>query len=170
MLRLPCLVLCALVSLGLTACFGYAPVEPGAVPPGSEVRAHLTRAALLDLPDIRLISEGSAVSGTLRAQDDRVTVLFVSEGVVVEGALQRTIGRDISISTNEIILLEQRQLRSGRTALAVAGGIGVLAILAASVQGTNTPVQLPPEPGPQESRHSFILSIPIGMWFGTVSR
>lgn len=154
-------VILVLAAFASTACFGYAPVEPGAVPPGSQVRVHLTRAGLLDLPEVP-VSAGSTLNGTLRAQDERVTVLFVSRGVVVEGAMQRVVGQEISVSSPEIIQMEQRQFRSGRTALTVAASLGVVALMVASIRGSQKPVELPPDPGPQEYRLPVILSIPIG--------
>jgi len=154
-------VIVVLAAFASTACFGYAPVQSGAVPPGAEVRVHLTRAGLLDVPEVP-VTGGGTVVGTLRAQDERVTVLFVSQGVVLEGAMQRVIGQDLSLATAEIIQMEQRQFRSGRTVLAVAGGAGVLALLAASVRGARAAVELPPGPGNQESRLPVFLSIPMG--------
>ncbi len=160
-LRTPGRVMVVLAAFASTGCFGFAPAQSGAVPPGSQVRVHLTRAGLLDLPEIP-VSTGPTLIGTLRAQDERVTVLFVTRGVVVEGAIQRVIGQEVSVSSAEIIQMEQRQFKSGRTALTVAGGLAVLAILAASVRGTRAPVELPPGPGPQESRLPVSVSIPIG--------
>jgi hypothetical protein len=116
----------------------------------------------VDLPDVPVASGAPTVIGTLRTQDDGMTVLFVADRVVVEGALHRQVGREVSVPTFEITQMEQREFRSGRTALAVAGGLGVLAALAASVRSARTPVELPPDPGHQEHRSPIFLSVPIG--------
>src|SRR5690606_11329446 len=102
------------------------------------------------------------VDGILRARKDSATILFLPESVVVEGALQRVVGREISVPSLEIIEMEQRQFRAGRTALAVVGGAIVVALMAASVRNAERPVQLPPDPDHPEARLRVLLS--AGIW------
>lgn len=121
-------------ALLLSGCFGYRGMEPGVVPVGEEVRVHLTRQGVADLPEIPERS-GSVVRGRVTRREGDRLVLRVPVALQQDGLLTRELGREVAIEAGQIERLERRELSRGRTALAVAGGLGAAAMLWASLEG-----------------------------------
>ena len=121
-------------TLALGACFTYLPSEPETVPVGEGVRVYLTPEKMRELreADDQGLPESGApmVTGTLIRQDNgdiAVRIPIITRQV---GFLQTQIGRQVTISSTDIIQLERRQLNRGRTTLAAVALGGVVAYVA----------------------------------------
>jgi hypothetical protein len=104
-----------------TGCFTYRASDLPSLAEGAEVRVQLTRQGFAALPDIPTQS-GLRLSGTLvsRSEDQlRMRVPVASEGRTT------TVAQELVIAVHDIDRFESRTLSRSRTALAVAGGLGI---------------------------------------------
>jgi hypothetical protein len=131
-------------------CYNYAQVEPSAVPPGVEVRVHLTREGTLPLMDVAPVT-GTSVTGTLVGMSEGLARLYLPRGVRVEGAATRTIGQEVTIPARDIVRIEERLLSRTRTALAI-GGAAALIIAVATGFDVGMPNSQQPRIPPDELR------------------
>lgn len=134
-----------------SGCFSYVPTEPGTIPPGDEVRVHLTReqaeilVGVTDQPDVQ-------VHGRLVARDSDQLILRVPVAVQPAAITTRTLGQDVAIPARRIARVERRELNRARTGLAAAGGVAAVAgVLFAYGLGVPNP-ELPPRREPEEFR------------------
>lgn len=151
----------AATALLLSGCFHYRPVEPGVVPVGDEVRVLLTREGAAALPQEVPDLSGMAVRGKVMSREGDRLLLRVPVAVQREGLLTRELGRDVAIPSAQIVRVERRELSRGRTALAIAGGLGTAAALWASLgEGRSEGGSGRPEP-PVEAVRIPLLSFPL---------
>jgi hypothetical protein len=149
----------ALVGSG---CFSYVPAPLDTVPPGGEVRVHLTRDGVA--ADLARVAgeESPSVDGTLVRGDRDQLVVRVPVAVQATGILTRSLGQDVTIPATRITQLERRQLNRPRSVLAAAaGGAALAAVLFSFGQGVPDP-ELPPRQEPDELR-SVGWAISIGV-------
>jgi len=151
----------AAASLLLSGCFHYRPLEPGVAPVGEEVRVVLTREGAAALPEEVPAFPGSAVRGTVTGREGDRLLLRVPVAVQREGLLTRELGRQVEIPAGQIVRLERRELSRGRTALAVAGGVGALVGLWASLDGGRSEGSAGPQEPPVEGVRIPLLSLPL---------
>jgi hypothetical protein len=115
-------------AFALTGCYSYIPVQPAMIRPGDELRLHLTREGMFDLPDLPAQS-GGEVNGKLVSSAGGSFMLRVPVGVQSYGLLARMLDQQVHIAPSQVIQLERRELSRSRTALAVVGGVvGAVAI------------------------------------------
>jgi hypothetical protein len=110
----------AAVLLLMVGCFSHIPVEPAAVPPGSEVVVHLNLAG-----SERLSPEAGytvrSLSGYLQSVDSDALALSVWSGRRYQGMAVDNIRRNYTLNLSEVARVEQRQLNRQRSALVGAG-------------------------------------------------
>ena len=153
-------------ALVCSGCFGYVPAPLDTVPPGDEVRVHLTREGVAAELARVAGEESPSVDGTLVRGDRDQLVLRVPVTVQATGIMTRSLGQDVTIPAARITQLERRQLNRPRTTLAAAGGGALLAaILFSFGQGTPDPEIFPPrEPeefrGPAWAVRIFSIGVP----------
>ena len=122
-------------------CFAYVAAELDTVPPGENVRVHLTQQGLGDLVDF---APGLRMDGTfLRADGDELTLrIQVTDQTV--GIMTRSLGQDVTIPANRIARLERREFDRPRTWLTAGVGTAAVAMLLMSFgEGVPNP-DLPP--------------------------
>lgn len=131
----------------LAGCFGYVPVEPGTVPEGADVRLHLTRQGVADLPEIPG-QEGEVVAGTLLRRSDGQVQLRVPIRVRNQGFPTQEFSQEVGVPARDIVVVEERRLSRARTGLLVAGGLAavVLAITSFDDGRQDQSPQIPPPP------------------------
>jgi hypothetical protein len=150
-------------ALVCSGCFTYVPAPLDTVPPGGEVRVHLTREGVA--ADLARVAgeESPSVDGTLVRGDRDQLVVRVPVAIQATGILTRSLGQDVTIPATRISQLERRQLNRPRTALAlVGGGAALVAVLLSFGQGVPDP-ELPPRREPEEFRGlgwSFSVGLP----------
>src|SRR5687768_2378457 len=128
--RFPLLILLVLLS----GCYRYCPQRPGAVPPGSDVRVHLS------VEGVQRIGEayGSAygmLDGRLESWADEV-VLTVAVPAA-PGMIDRGLRNRIVIPQPDIVGIDLRQLDRTRTG-ALSATLGVVVVGAAIALFTGT--------------------------------
>jgi hypothetical protein len=139
-------------ALVCSGCFTYVPAALETVPPGDEVRVHLTRDGVAAQLAVASSQPDPSVEGTLVGGDRERLVVRVPVARQTTGILTQSLGQDVTIPANRIAQLERRELNRPRTGLAFAGGIGVLAVMLLSFgQGVPDP-ELPPRREPEEFR------------------
>lgn len=151
------------LSLGLTmvvssACYTTIPVRLEGVAPGQELTVHLDAETSQRLS----LAEGYSVrsiAGRLDAlRSDSLTV-SIATGQRVQGMLMDPTRRNFNLARQNVVLVEQRELDKGRSAL-LAGGIigGIVATVLQARGGGGGPGDgggEPPPPAP------FVIPIPI---------
>lgn len=131
----------AAVHLLCSGCFAYVATELDTVPPGEDVRVHLTQEGLGDLAEF---SPGVRMDGTLLRADGDQLVLRVPIADQTVGIMTRTLGQDVTIPSDLIARLERRQFDRTRTWLTAGVGVaGVVSLLMSFGEGIPNP-DLPP--------------------------
>jgi hypothetical protein len=135
---------CALMTaaqLLCSGCFAYVAAEPGTVPPGEDVRVHLTQEGLGDLAEF---APGLRMDGTFLRADGDELILRVRVMDQTVGIMTRSLGQDLTIPASRIDRVERRELDRRRTWLTAGVGAAVVAALLTSFgQGVSNP-ELPP--------------------------
>ena len=131
----------------LCGCFSYRPAQLETVPVGEDIRVHITRQALLDLPDVQ---EGISpiVNGKLVRRDNERLFINVPVGRRQDGFFVSAIGQEVGIRTGEIVQLEVRKLNRTTTGFFIAGtaaAVATVVYLIIEAAGRN-PVPTPPPP------------------------
>jgi hypothetical protein len=117
----------AVVCAAAGGCYGYVPMEPGAVPAGERVLLNLTRQGVADLPDQIPIEANNALRGTLvRAGADQV-VVRVQLGVDRQALRTEAFGQDVSVAVGQIDDFWMRRFSPVRTGITVAAGAALSA-------------------------------------------
>jgi hypothetical protein len=148
----------------ISGCFSYIPTELASVPEGQEVRLHLTRQGLADLPDI-LNQAGLTLTGKLLESGDDRLLVRVPIAVQQDALVTRTLGQDLVIPARSIVQIERRALDRGRSALVLVGGAVAAAVAFASFRdsGPDGP-GIPREPGEPEGMRARISLTLIPFW------
>lgn len=124
-----------------SGCFGYVATEPGTVPPGENVRVHLTQEGLGDLAEF---APGLRMDGTFLRGDGNELTLRVRVTDQTVGIITRSLGQDVTIPANRIARLERREFDRPRTWLTAGVGAAAVAMLLMSFgEGVPNP-DLPP--------------------------
>lgn len=151
----------ALAAVLLAGCFHYRPVEPAGAPLGEEVRVRLTREGAAALPEELPGLAAGVVRGRVTGREDGRLRLRVPVAVQQDGLVARELGREVEVPAAAILGVERRALSRGRTALAVAGGLGAAAMLWASLgEGRNEGGTGAPPPPIEAVRIPFV-SFPL---------
>jgi hypothetical protein len=149
------LVLAGVVSL--SGCFSFVQVPLDEAPIGAEYRVVLTRLKLEQLRDL----DGSGlpesgpplVVGTLVERGASEITLRVPIASRQVGFHQAGIERQIRVEVGEVVQIERRQLDRGRTALGVAGLVGLgAAVIFTILEGARFWDQNPDPPLPDALR------------------
>lgn len=124
----------ALVTLLLlsTGCYRYVAQRPGSIPPGSDVRVHLSSEGVQRLGEAYGTASGT-LEGRLEswAEDVKVTVPVQP----APGMLDRGLRNQIIIRQADIVGVDLRQRDRGRTIALSAGLGGVAAVTAVALFG-----------------------------------
>jgi hypothetical protein len=118
------------ISVVLSGCFNYVPLQSTAPDPGATIRAHLTDSASAALAPT--VGPGiGALEGRVLSRDDTGIELAVSAARFrFGGGSQTRYGEPLTVPRFGIAAVEQRKLSPIRTALlgggVVLGGIGLL--------------------------------------------
>lgn len=117
----------AVAALLVAGCYVYEPVEPAAVPPGTNVRIHVEKDVLLSVGSVPVPqSDGNVVRGTLvpgpSADTLRCSVLLQPWGVE---AGQSGLRGTVSIPARAVQTLEVRRLSKTRTTVVAAIGVAL---------------------------------------------
>ncbi len=147
-------------ALLLSGCFSYRQAELEAVPLGENIRVHLTRLGAAALPEIPR-QAGPMLRGRIMRNEDGRLLLRVPIAYQQAGVVTRELGRDIEVPVADIVRVETRELDRVRTALSVAGGIGVVVVLYQAFGGTRSDGGAPiPEP-PVETIRIPLFHLPL---------
>jgi hypothetical protein len=142
------------ILLLMGGCFNHIPVEPAALPPGSEVVVHLNLAG-----SERLTEEAGytvrSLSGYLQSVDSDALGLSVRSGRRSQGMAVDNIRRNYTLDLSEVARVEQRQLNRQRTALVGAGILAGLIFAIDLTWGGSSGGPGPPAP-PGEPAPAFI--------------
>jgi hypothetical protein len=128
----------------LTACYAYAPVEPGVVQPGASVRARVSAAAAERLAPL-LGAEMRLLNGTLvDARADTMIVEVPTAVRILVGNSLQPLHQRVSIARGELFELETRRLDRLRTG-AIAGAVVLVvgAVVVDAIRGDRGKEQLP---------------------------
>ena len=135
---------CAWMAAGLflcSGCFGYVATELGTVPPGEDVRVHLTQEGLGDLAEF---SPGLTMDGTFLRADGDELILRVRVTDQTVGIMTRSLGQDVTIPASRIARLERREFDRTRTWLTAGiGAAGLASLIMSFGEGVPNP-DLPP--------------------------
>jgi hypothetical protein len=150
-----------LAATQLSGCFSFRHVEVESVPVGSDVRVHLTRVGMTQIPEEIASSSGTTLRGQLLEWDAGNLLIRVALGVHWDGAITRSLGQGFPIPRPEVLLVEKREFEALRTGLAVGGGVAAAAVLLHVFRRSRSEDHggLPPPPG-EETRIPLI-SIPV---------
>ena len=109
----------------ISACYTYAPIEPGRVQPGTGVRARISPAAAEQLSLLIGTPTGRVLSGRLvSSSSDTMIVEVPSVMQASTGGSVETLHQRVAIARADLVELETRRLDRLRTT-AVVGGIAV---------------------------------------------
>lgn len=126
----------ALLVFALTGCYAYAPAEPGATTPGSEVRAALSPEGARELGRAELLGAGNTLTGVVERVTGDSLVLSVRRpemrGVERFGSRRDT----VVVGLRDVEGLERRRFRPVQTgAVAAAAGGGMVVVFGALLEG-----------------------------------
>jgi hypothetical protein len=144
------------LAIFLTACFSYVPTEPAAVPEGREVRVYVGREALIELADLGQPSSPFVAGTLMRREPDRL-LLRIPVAARRRGFMVESLGQDVFIRNDQVVMLERREVNRLGTGLLTFGGTAVVGglifmIIDGALQG-----ERPPVPGDVEARTPLIL-------------
>src|SRR5919202_4732287 len=144
----------ALVLSLLAGCYTYAPIDPGAVAPGTSIRVRVSGAGADRLEPLLGTSGARVLSGVF--VDSRADTMIVQVPSVVAaevGSSLQPLYQRVSIPRGDVLELETRRLNRGRTAaLAGAAAVTITAAVVSAVRSDRGKEQLPGGGGPGESR------------------
>lgn len=133
-------------------CYMYVPVEPSAVPPGSEIRARIAAPAAARIAETLGLSDTRLLNGTLvHLQDGGITLSVQTAPPGTVGA-PKGIFQNVDIRKPDLLEVEVARLDKTRTGIAaaiVAGGI-ILGI--SLLHGQGSTATMPTEPPSNLSR------------------
>ena len=142
------------VSVLLSGCFQYVPVQPVMPEPGTTIRAHLTDSASAMLAPTVGPGIGALEGRLLRRDEGGIEMAVSSARFRFGGGSQTRYGEPLTVPQFGIAAVEERKLSLGRTALlaggVVLGALGfVIAVDAAGGDGggggrNKPPVQISP--------------------------
>jgi hypothetical protein len=122
-------------ALSLSGCYTYASVDPLVVEPGLEVRAHLSvegRNLTEELWGRRM----SAVEGKVLDADAARILLEVPAARLQSGFQVSTLNQRVSLSKEQVLEVELRQLDRGRTGVVVAAvALGTVLLVTQAFRG-----------------------------------
>jgi hypothetical protein len=132
------------IAIFLPGCFSYVPAEPGIVPEGQQVRVYLGRDALDDLGDLADV-RAPFVTGTLMRRDPDRFLLRIPITARQRGFMVESLGQDVFIRTDQVVLLERREVNRVGTGLLTVGGTAVVGgmifmIIDGALNGERPPV------------------------------
>ena len=131
----------AAIQLLCPGCFAYVATELDTVPPGEDVRVHLSQEGLGDLAEF---APGLRMDGTLLRADGDELILRVRVTDQTVGIMTRSLGQDLTIPASRIARVERRELDRRRTWLTAGiGAAGVAMLLTSFGEGVANP-ELPP--------------------------
>jgi hypothetical protein len=110
----------------LAGCYAYAPIEPGRVQPGTNVRARVSGAAADRLGPLLGTSDARLLSG--RLLENRADTMIVEVPTITQasaGTSMESLHQRLSIPRAELLELETRRLDRWRTA-ALAGSVALV--------------------------------------------
>jgi len=144
-LHLTALLLSA--QLALSGCYDFVRVEPGAVPPGSDVRVRVSNGVALKVGEIALLESGGTVEGkVMRAPTADTLFCDVLLSDPLDGAASHGLRGTVPIPAGAIASVEVRRLDKVRT----GGLVGVSLVLAWAVAKASFDVQNPNAPPADE--------------------
>lgn len=118
------IALAAAIQLALAGCYNYTRVEPGAVPPGSDVRIRVDRDVPLSVGAIPLRDGGGVLRGKLvRGPSTDTLFCDVLLGTPIDGEVSRGLRGTVSIPAGAVESVEVRGLDVLRTGGLVGGGV-----------------------------------------------
>lgn len=113
------------------ACYSYVPLD-GPAPVGTEVRARLTTEKALEESELLGVLTPDYEGRVMGVTSDSLMLSVITARAVGPSQVQ-TARRVVGLPMTGVAGLEERQLSGVRTAVAVAGGAGVVAALVAGV-------------------------------------
>lgn len=121
-------LLLAVYAAGLGACYSYAPPPAGVTPPaGADIRIALTDAGTAQLVSL-LGPRVAFVEGTLMQTGSDSVVMRAAQTVGTDGRENAWNGERVAMPASAVASLRTRQIDRGRSALAAAAGIALLAV------------------------------------------
>lgn len=145
-LHLTALLLSA--QLGLAGCYSYTRVEPGAVPPGSDVRVRVSNGVELNVGELPLLEDGGMVEGkVLRTPTADTLFCDVLLGIPEEGAASRGLRGTVSIPAGAVESVEVRRLDKLRSGGLVGAGVALAWVILDASFNINNPNPPADEPG-----------------------
>ena len=142
------------VSLLLSGCFRYVPVQLDAAPPGNEVRVELTRVGFAELPELPN-NTGPDLNGTLLRVDSDRLFLRVPVHVRLDGLVTQTVQQELAIPAREVVQLERRELSRMRTGLSIGGGLATLGVIFLSFKASDENPEIQPKTPEEEAGVGF---------------
>jgi hypothetical protein len=155
----------ALIGAGVliaSGCFTYMPAEFGTVPAGDDVRVHLTRQGIANLPELPT-QKGPTLTGKLLSTDGEQLRVRAPVALQQDGLVTRPLGQEVMIPAGEVLLIERRVFNRTRSSIAVGVGAVALAIAIASFHDSDprTP-ETPERPRePEGQLRTFRFSFPV---------
>ena len=121
----PHLIALALIAqLGLGGCYNYTRVEPGAVPPGSDVRISVARGVPLSVGTNSFREDGGVVEGKLlQGPSSDSLICDVLLDAPVDGGASRGLRGTVSIPAGAVESVEVRSLDKLRTGGLIGAGV-----------------------------------------------
>ncbi|HEY4306373.1 MAG TPA: hypothetical protein VGM82_18000 [Gemmatimonadaceae bacterium] len=114
----------------LVGCYSYTPIEPSAVPVGTEVRMHISGAASDRIAPIIGQFNQRVLTGKIDDNSAGNMTIQVQTGAALNNSETITpLTQRVPFTTGDIVQLETRRLSTGRTAVL----IGVLGAAAAGI-------------------------------------
>jgi hypothetical protein len=142
---------CALLA-ATSGCYRYAPAEPTAVAPDAEIRVTLNDEGYRTvLPQAAPVGRRT-VEGRMVGLVPDSLIMSVWIGEAYRGTPFETTYQRVPIPRSDVLLVEDRQLSKGRTALLAAGVVAVIVTLidqldVVQIFGDGEPIRPdPPEP------------------------
>jgi hypothetical protein len=146
--------LLSLLPLLLAGCYAYAPIKPGRVQPGTNVRVRVSGAAAERLAPLLGASDARLLSG--RLVENRADTMIVEVPTITQASIGTSIEQlhqRLSIPRAELLELETRRLDRWRTAALVgSAAIIVGAVVIRAINGEPGAGNTPGGGGPPEAR------------------
>ena len=157
-LRKVALSCAALLTLGSTACYTYAPVRQDVMVPRQRVRMTVTPERALAL-EPALAGPRRTFTATYIAQEAGSMVVEVQLRSETAGMSTRGVANRLSVPLADVVAVEESSFSLVRTAAAIGLGVAAVAAVGVAVFGGDDGGTLE-EPPPVDN--SVIFSIPIG--------
>lgn len=152
------------VTLTTSGCYRYIPAQAETTPPGTGVRVLVTTDAVEDLAAVGAIeNEVPLVDGTVTGIDGDALLMSIPVGARNDGFVASTIEQVVRIPLGEIVSLQQRELNSLATGVAITGvAAGIAGLVALIVKPLLGEQGDPPTPPDEFSLSINFFSVMIG--------